>query len=83
MAPRRRAEAEPPERSQPLAGTRTPGVDHDHGVRPTGHEHIKDPREDEQLAPDLIDPLMGACDVDLMSLHPTSPVRDLCYYVAS
>jgi hypothetical protein len=60
VASRGGAVAERAQRAHPLAGTWTPGVNHDQNVWSTGHEHVKDLREGEQLAADLMGPLAGA-----------------------
>ena len=79
MASRRGAIADCAQGAQPLAGTWTPGVNHHQDVRSTGHEHVEDLREGEQLAADLMDLLAGAGDVNLMSLHGGLSDED-CYY---
>ena len=74
MTPGRCTVAEHAQCAQPLAGTGTPGVNHQQNVRSTGHEHLKDLREGEQLAANDMDALPGTRDVELMGLHGPSPV---------
>jgi hypothetical protein len=61
--------AELAERSQPLAETRTPGANHHQNVGPSGHEHVEDLGEGEQLVADVMDVLAGTQDVNPMGLH--------------
>jgi hypothetical protein len=82
MTPRRRAVSELAQRAQPFARTGAAPIDDHQRVRPTHREHVKDLREGEQLAPDLMNPLLGTRDLNLMSLH--SVFSDHAgYYAAS
>jgi hypothetical protein len=60
VASRRGAVADRAQGAQPLAGTWTPGVNHHQNVRSPGREDVKDFREGEQFAADLVDPVAGA-----------------------
>jgi hypothetical protein len=53
-------------------------VNHDQNVRPTGHQHVQDLREAEQLVADVMDALAGTRDVNLMGLH--AAFSDEYYY---
>jgi hypothetical protein len=54
-------------------------MNHHQKIRPTGHEHLNDLGEGEQLATDLMDLLAGAQDLNLMGLHAASLDRDFYY----
>jgi hypothetical protein len=69
MTPGRRAVSDRAQRVQPFARTRAAPIDDDQGVRPTCREYVKDLREGEQLAPDLMNPLLGIRDLNLVGLH--------------
>ena len=69
VTPGRWAVAEHAQCVQPLAATGMPGVNHQQNVQPTGHEHLKDLREGEQVGANDMDVLPGTRDVELMGLH--------------
>jgi hypothetical protein len=69
MTPCRRGVSDRAQCAQPVARTRAAAIDDDQGVRPSCREYLKDLREGEQLAPDLMDPLLGTRDLNLMGLH--------------
>jgi hypothetical protein len=69
MTPRRRVVSDRAQRAQPFARTRAAPIDHHQGVQPTCREHVKDLREGEQFAPDLMNPLLGTRDLNLVGLH--------------
>jgi hypothetical protein len=81
VVPRRHAAVDCAQRAQPLAGAWTSGANHHQKIRPTGHEHLKDLGEGEQLATNLMDVLVGAQDLNPMGLHVGSSDRDV-YYIA-
>lgn len=69
MTPRRRAVSDRARRAQPFTRTRAAPTDDHQGVRPTCREYVKNFREGEQLAPDLMNPLLGTRDLNLVGLH--------------
>jgi hypothetical protein len=53
-------------------------MNHHEKIGPTGHEHLNNLGESEQLGTDLMDLLAVTRDVDLMGLHIGFSGRALC-----
>jgi hypothetical protein len=80
MTPRRRVVSDRAQRAQPFARTRAAPIHDDQRVRPSCREYVKDLREGEQLAPNLMNPLLGTRDLNLVGLH--SVFSDQTFYYA-
>jgi hypothetical protein len=77
VAPRRRPTTDCAKCAQPFAGAWASGANHHQKIRPTGHEHLQNLGEGEQLATNLMDVLAGARDLNPMGLHVGSSDEEI------